>query len=149
MGNCFFFFDSSQGSRKGCALLPISLQVFINDMLEVVEAASQRVKLGESEVSGLLFVGDLVEISDTLEELQKQTDLSMEYDRKWRLSANVKKCAAMVCNYGKVKEVNFRWKWGDKDLPRIDQYTCVGVEFSDDCMWDVHMKKKLIKGRPG
>lgn len=53
----------------------------------------------------------------------------------------------MVCNGGKVEEVNFKWKWGDKELPRVDQYTCLGVEVSKDCTWDVHMKKVTEKGK--
>lgn len=47
--------------------------------------------LRESEVSGLLFADDFVEMSDTLEGLQKQIDAVIEFGRKWRFLADVKK----------------------------------------------------------
>ena len=32
------------------------------------------------------------------------------YTREWRVTANAKKCAVVVCNEGKVDAVNFSWK---------------------------------------
>ena len=37
-------------------------------------------------------------ISETPEGLQKQTGKALEYTRKWRVKANVKKCAVVGCN---------------------------------------------------
>ena len=50
--------------------------------------------------------------------------------RKWRVTANVKKCVAVVCNEDKVNPVTFQWKWGEDELPITDQYTYLGVEIS-------------------
>lgn len=71
--------------------------------------------------------------------------------KKWRLSANVKKFSVMVCNDSKVEEVDLKWKCGDKQLQRVDQYPYLGVECSEDCMWGVDVKNVTDKGkaRPG
>ena len=45
-------------------------------------------------VSGLMFADDIVGISETPEGLQKQIEKALEYTRKWRVTANAKKCAA-------------------------------------------------------
>ena len=71
--------------------------VYINDMIVAVEAARQGVTVGEETVSGLMFADDIVGISETPEELQKQIEKTLEYTRKWRVTANVKKCE-VVCN---------------------------------------------------
>lgn len=135
------FFNILQGLPQGCTLSPTPFQVFHDKMLNIVEAVVQGVKVGKSEVSGLSYADDFVGVSDTREGLQKQIDIAMELASKWRLSANVMKCAVMVCNDKNAEEVDFEWKWGDEELPRVDQYIYLGVEFSKDCMWDVHMKK--------
>lgn len=76
-----------------------------------MKAVGQRVKVGESEVSGLLYADDFMGmISDIPVRLQEQIDATMNFARKWPLSANVKKCVVMVCNDSEVQEVHFKKK---------------------------------------
>ena len=76
-------------------------------------------------VSRLMFADDFVGISDTPELLQKQIEKALEYTRKWRVTANVSKCAVLVCKEDKKNPVEFKWKWGEEELPIVDQYTLV------------------------
>ena len=48
------------------------------------------------------------------------------------MTANVKKCALVVCNEDKVKPITFKWKWGEDELPIADQYAYLGVDISKD-----------------
>ena len=59
--------------------------------------------------------------------MQKQTEKALGYARKWRMTANVKKCAGLVCIKEKVNPVTFKWKWGEDELPSADQYTYLGI----------------------
>ena len=121
-----------QGVAQGSTLLSNLFKVYINDMLVAVEAAKQGVTMGEDTVSGLTFADDFVGISETPEGLQKQVEKALEYTRKWRVTANVQNCAVVICN-DKVNPVNFKWKWGEDELPIVDQYTYLGVDTSTDC----------------
>ena len=76
-------------------------------MIVAVEAAKQGVTMGEDTVSGLMLAGDFVGISETPQGLQEQIEEALEYTRKWRVTANVKKCAVVVCNEDKVNRVIF------------------------------------------
>ena len=58
-------------------------------------------------MSGLMFADDFVGISEIPEGLQKQIEKAAEYTRKWRVTANVKTCAVVVCNEDEVNAVNF------------------------------------------
>ena len=58
---------------------------------------------------GFMFADDFVGISETPEGLQRQIEKTLEYTRKWRLAANVKKCAVVVCNEDKENPVTFKW----------------------------------------
>ena len=44
---------------------------------------------------------DFVGVSETPEGLQKRTGNALQCTRKWRVTANVKKCAVVVYNDGK------------------------------------------------
>ena len=84
-------------------------KVYINDMIVAVEAAKQGGTMGEDTVSGFMFVNDFVGISETPEGLQKQVEKALGYtinNRKRRVTPNVKKCAVVVCNEGKMNPVN-------------------------------------------
>ena len=61
------------------------------------------------------------------------------------MTPNVKKCAVVVCNEDRVNPIKFSWKWGEDELPIVDQYTYLGVEILKDCSWDTHIEK--VKGK--
>ena len=63
--------------------------------------------MGEDTVSGLIFADDFVGISETPEGLQKQIEKALEYTRKWRVTANLKKREVVVCN-DKVNTVKLK-----------------------------------------
>ena len=94
-----------------------------------------------------MFADDLMGTSDTPEGLQLQIDAAKEFTDKWRLCANVKKSAVMVCNEDRKEPVEFEWKWGVEDLAVVDQYTYLGVEIANDCSWNAHMSKVAEKGK--
>ena len=91
----------------------IYIYIYINDLIVAVEAARQGVTVGEDTVSGLMFADYFVGISETPEGLQKHIHKALEYTRKWRMTANVKKCAVLVCNEDKVNPETLSWKWGE------------------------------------
>ena len=55
------YVDIVQGVAQGCTLSPNSFKVFINDIIDVFEAAKQGVPMQDT-VSGLLFADDFVGI---------------------------------------------------------------------------------------
>ena len=63
------------------------------------------------------------------------------------MTANVNKCAVLVCNEDKKKTAKFKWEWGGEELPIVDEYTYLGVEISQNCSWDAHKKEVTHKGK--
>ena len=62
-------------------------------------------------VSGLMFAGDFVGMSQTPKGLQKQIEKARAYTRTWRVTANVKKCAVVVCNEDTMNPVNLKMNY--------------------------------------
>ena len=46
-----------------------------------------------------------------------------------------------------MNPVSFRWKWGEDELPIVDQYTYLVVEISMACFWDANIAKATGKGK--
>ena len=128
------YFDILQGVAQGCTLSPTLFKVIINDLILAIESAQQGVKVGGDMVSGLMFAGDFVGISGTAEGLQEQIEKALEYTRKWRVTANVDKCAVLVCHEDKKKASRVQMEVGRRGIAMIvDQYTYLGVEISENC----------------
>ena len=87
-----------QRVAQGCMMSPNLLKVFIIDIIIAVEEAKQGVAVGEDTVSGLMFADDLVGILEIPKGVQNQIDKApLEYTRKWRVTANVKKVHSSGC----------------------------------------------------
>ena len=84
----------------------------------------------------MLFADDFVGVSDSKESLQKLIDVVYSYCSKWRLRANVIKSAVMVFS---KDAVNGCWRWGE--------HSYLGIDFSSNGAWDMHIKKLLNNGR--
>ena len=130
---------------QGCSLSPILFSVFIHDLLKEVEQAELGIQLSSGKmVGGMLFADDFVGVSDSKESLQKLIDVVYSYCSKWRLRANVIKSAVMVFS---KDTVNGCWKWGKYSLPKVSSFSYLGIDFSSNGAWDMHIKKLLDNGR--
>ena len=137
-------FNVDQGVAQGCSLSPILFSVFINDLLKEVEQAELGIQLSSCKTfGGMLFADDFVGVSDSKENLQKLIDVVYSYCSKWRLRANVIKSAVMVFS---KDAVNGCWKWGEYSLPKVSSYSYLGIDFSSNGAWDMHIKKLLDNG---
>ena len=65
-------------------------------MIVAVDTAKQGVTLGGDTVSGLMLADDFVRMSETPKELWKQIENALEYAKKRRVMADVKKCTVVV-----------------------------------------------------
>ena len=131
-------FSLEQGVAQGCSLSPILFSVSINDLLIEVEKAGLGVQLNNGKsIGGLLFADDFVGMSDSSENLQKLIDVVHKFCNRWRLKANVSKCAVVVFSNSKVPG---SWIWGEHTIPQASSYCYLGIDFTSDGGWDTHVK---------
>lgn len=67
-----------------------------------MEAVGKGVGVGEISVPEISFAGDVVGgMFDTSEGFKIQIDAAEDFAYELKLSANVKKCAVLVCSHGR------------------------------------------------
>ena len=121
---------------------PILFSVFINDLLKDVEQAEVGVQLSSGKrVGGMMFADEFVDVSYSRESLQKLVDVVHGYCKTWRLKTNVSKSAVMVFSKNSVEG---GWKWREHTLPKVSNYSYLGIDFASNGAWDVHLRRYLI-----
>ena len=60
---------------------------------------------------------------------------------------NVDNCAVLVCKEDKKNPLEFKWKWGEEEVPVADHYTYASIDISKNCSWDTHIHEGIEKGK--
>ena len=75
-------FQCQNGVRQGCPLSPLLFSLFISDLEDSLKTKSSgRIKIGDQEVSIIMFADDLVLLADSSEGLQQSLSVLQEYCR--------------------------------------------------------------------
>ena len=85
-----------------------------------------------------------VGMSDSREYLQKLIDVVHKFCNRWRLKANVSKCAVVIFSKSKVSG---SWTWGEHTIPQASSYCYLGIDFTSDGGWDTHVKRVISNGK--
>ena len=96
------FFNFTKGVRQGCPLSPLLFNLYVNDIFQLLDVYTPNpIVLSDNvEVNTLMYADDLVLISRTKQDLQRQLDSLHDYCQKWKLSINVTKTKSMIFNRG-------------------------------------------------
>ena len=95
------------GLKQGCGISPLLFNLFINKLPDIFDQTCDPVKLGNDNLSSLLWADDLVIISSTSQGLQIAIDKTFEFYKNLGLELNSKKTKVMIFNARVLKLTNF------------------------------------------
>ncbi len=127
------------GVPQGSVLGPLLFLIYINDLAKQTDATVR------------LFADDCVMYSSIknttdCEGLQHDLDLLHQWEKRWLLKFNVKKCNVLRATHAKTREVAFDYNIGGTPLEITKSTTYLGVELSKDLKWNSHVDKTRAKG---
>ena len=90
-------FQCQKGVRQGCPLIPLWFSLFISDLEDSLRTRSSgRIKIGDQEVSIIMFANYLVLLANSSEGLQQSLSVLQEYYKVWQLTISTEKAKVMI-----------------------------------------------------
>jgi hypothetical protein len=160
-----------QGVRQGCPLSPILFNLFVEALAERLRKSGFGATINGIDLESLLYADDVVLLGESTADLQGMIDVVDKFCRQWRMEINLKKSEVMVvgqerrcvCATRDQPESYFPvartrngapagecvlcspWICRDQKLKVVRKYKYLGIWFTSDLRWDVHIGVMLQK----
>jgi hypothetical protein len=123
-------FKSLVGLKQGCNLSPLLFNLFINDIMEMMQSTScDAPSLELMKIPCLLYADDLILISETKAGLQESLNTLNKFTKQWFLEINPKKTKCLTFSKGRVSNA-MKWVLGSNPLDVCNSYCYLGVLFN-------------------
>ena len=114
------------GLKQGCGISPLLFNLFINKLPEIFDKTCDPVKLGEENLSSLLWADDLVLFSSSAQGLQN--DKTFSFYKDLGLDLNAKQTKFMIFNPRGIKLPGFNFFVSGSPLEIVDNYQYLGIK---------------------
>ena len=102
-------FGMTCGLRQGCVLSPLLFSLYINSLVEKLEAAGVGVECRGRLITALLYADDAVLLAD-------------DEDKQWSVEVNVEKCGVMHMRRRGVKRTGEKFYVDSKEIKVVEEY---------------------------
>lgn len=152
------------GLKQGGVLSPMQFDVFIDPLIQALEAADVGVTVGTrslfdrtpEQLAGLLFADDIALVVDgTEEKLRKALDVVSWWCNVSKMQAGHPKCGLMVVAPDEEQEDAWQamcrsherspYLLQGKPIPLVKQYEYLGNIFEDGLKWDIEIEARVKK----
>ena len=110
-----------QGGKLMVTLFAKMMDTLAEDMME---DSSLGIEIGQSRISSMLYVDDSMTFAEGYQQQEKTLQEVNEFSLKHKLEWGPDKCKTM--EIGNHKEEKSKWKLGDKEIEKCDNYKYLG-----------------------
>ena len=119
------------GTRQGGKSSPLLFNIFIDDVVEKLDATNCGVEIGELIVTCLLYADDIVLFAESPQELQTLLETAESWAKEWRLVFNGSKCKILVIYADRAMSQKFKntvFTLFDEHLELVRVWDYLGME---------------------
>ena len=124
-------FPILQGVRQGAILSPLLYSIFVDELLDHLQASSAGVSVNSVNCAAPMFADDLALVAASGERLQTLLDICSSYASKWRYQFNSSKSGVMVFGESSRSRPALRnsrsWILGSSSISEVDNYHHLGI----------------------
>jgi hypothetical protein len=122
-------FQSFVGERQGDNLIPTLFKLFVNDIPNIFDDSCSPVSLLTRKLHCLLYVNDLVLLSESPQGLQNSLTKLSHYCDEWGLQINISKTKSLVFN-NTGRTTSHEFYINNIPIENCRNYVYLGVTFS-------------------
>ena len=142
--HCTNNFNSSLGVKQGCVLSPALFNIFLSDLPQIFNDVNcNPVKLGDIEITSLMYADDIILMSETKGGLQEALNALGSYCSKWQLTVNVNKTKTIVFNSNNKLASHYIFKYKNMTIENVNSYRYLGIDFTSSGSFK--FAQKIIK----
>jgi hypothetical protein len=125
------WFEILLGVRQGDTLSPTLFNIFINELAKQIKQLNLGIKLGQYNISMLMYADDIVLLAENETDLKTMLDTLTIWCNKWRLTVNENKSGIMHVRSARKSQSNCEFYIDQKRIPNISSYKYLGVIFDE------------------
>ena len=139
-------FRHERGVRQGCPTSPLIFKIFINDLLDKIRPI--RVEGIPEGIKGLMFADDTVILADSESDLNQKLTLIDKWMKENHMEINPSKCGIMdIKSNDNTNLLGGAILFNGEEIPIVDTYTHLGIEFNSQLDLSAMAKFRLEKGK--
>ena len=116
------------GVKQGCGLSPLLFNLFINKLPDIYDGSCDPVKIGNMNISSLLWADDLVILSSSAKGLQNSIDKTFSFYQNLGLEINTKKTKVIIFNCGGKVCKDIIFSADSSEIEIVDNYQYLGIK---------------------
>jgi hypothetical protein len=124
-------FAISGGVKQGDPMSPTLFALYINDLIDGLNAVNKGVRCGDKTVSALFYADDIVVLAENAVDLQAQLNIVNEWCSKWRMELNESKTKIMHFRPKSTNASKVEFKCGNVKLEMATKYKYLGLYFNE------------------
>ena len=130
------WFQTNYGVRQGDSLSPTLFSIFINDLANDIKESLLGVEVNGRNISILLYADDIVIVAPNEHNLQAMLSILNTWSNKWNMFLNNSKSKIVHFRSKKVKQSEFEFKVGNKDILYVNKYKYLGVTMDENLSYE-------------
>ena len=132
-------FNIERGVAQGCPLSPTLFAIYINTLIDQIQASGLGMKIDDTgNLSILAYADDIVLVAENKHDLQEMVNIAYNWCEKWGMKANIAKCGIFSIH---DKDADTDINWGQTTIPVVSDYKYLGVTFDNKLNWEKHINK--------
>ena len=134
----------SIGVRQGCVLSPLLFNLFINDVVELLQSEKIGISAGEAIIFILLYADDIVLLAENENDLQYMVNKLRIFCEESKMYVNTSKTQWLIFEK-KESSMNFQLSFCDNHIEKVKIFKYLGIFFDHKLTFADHVKFILIK----